>query len=355
MGGPINIKGVTSGFSRHLGGGDLEPKKRFLDSKGYSQAFKKAFKTNDLNKIKQRFKEAGLKTTRFDTFQKIKEKDFLKDIKLAAKAGIIKDSEMAKKQFRTEQVKENRDLTFKEKRSFNLLSEKTKKQLTWGGKEDNLSFGAKIAAEQQKIRDQNIRKEGDVGIESFEIMEKEGEHTLWKRYKALKDLRFRNEVARKKLKEISSQINFIKLKAKRDPAILRNYGIPEMKKDKSAWKPKILPGREGARPQDDKEKDETKVKDKTSSSQQGNVIITHSAGGSAEAGISATDKKETPVVPFSIVKGFRNSEKEAKPLPAGTKDVVLSEKSTGDIDIQEELEEQEYGFIDQDGEDVKLG
>ncbi len=351
--------------------GHLEDsKKRFLDNKGYSEAFKKALKTNDLSKVKQSFKAAGLKTNRFGTSQKIKEKDFLKDLKLATKAGIIKDSEMAKDRFRREQIKENRDLTFKEKRSFNILGSNTKKKLIWEGEKKDLSFGAKIAAEEQKVRDQDMRKAGDVGIEGFETMEKEGDSTLWNRYKALNALRYKNEAARDKLKEISSEINMIRLRAKRDPSVLRNYGIPEITKDqnKGAWKPKTLPGREGSRAQKDEDKEEDKEKDnskdKTSdkdttkskpSSSQGSISISHSAGGSAPAGIPATNKREIPVVPFSIVKGSRNFTKEVKPMSEiNTENVMPQEKNMGEIEDKGAEEEQQYGFLDQERGDVKL-
>lgn len=332
---------------------------RFLTSKGYTEALKKELGTSDIRKVKNFLKEAGLKNDRLSTFKKIKEKDFLKDLKKAEDAGVIKNFERAKIRFKREQVRENRNLTFKEGRSANVLCKKTKDRLV--AQKDTLSPGARLAIERHESRNRIIRKTGGVGIDGFQTMEKQGDSTLWERYKALKGLRYKNKLANQKFKEISSEINLIRLKAKKDPKVLRNYGIPEMQKDKSAWKPKTLPGREGARAQNNKNKEAQggKSDEGDSSSKklsQGSVDISHSSGSALPAVSGGATKKEAPVMPFSIVKGFENFPKEANVLD----DEVEAKNVIFDRDLKEKVarsdpeQAQQFGFIDEDGGDVKL-
>ncbi|MFH1187514.1 MAG: hypothetical protein V1688_01485, partial [bacterium] len=223
MGG--QIKGVTSGFTRDFG-----EKSGLLTSKGYSNALKKVSGTNNARKL---FKESGLKTKRFSTSQAIKKEDFFKDLKEAKKVGIIKNIETARNKYREMAKREELNLERKEGSIFNSLSKAAKHKLIWGSGNNIVSAGAKIAAERQKVRDQNLRKAGDVGIAGFQTLEKQGDSTLWRRYKILKDAPHKNTMAIRKLKEISSDIDLIKLKAKRNPLVLHRYGIPETQKEKS--------------------------------------------------------------------------------------------------------------------------
>lgn len=351
MSGPINIKGVTDGgFIRNFGGGAQSANNRFLTSTGYGQVLKKIFKINDLRKIKENFKAAGLETNRFSTFKKIKENDFLKDLKEADKVGIVKDLEIARNKFKGMQKQEELDLRRKEESIFNNLNKAAKHKLVWGRGNNIKSIGAKIAAELQRKRDQDLRKTGDEGIHSFRTLEKLGDRTLWERYKLLRDAPHKNATAIRKLREISSDINLIKLKAKKDSSILHRYGIPEMQQEKGALdKSKVHPPSASRRSGQKLEVEGETPKTKSQSSKWNVSISQSSSGGLAATG--EANRREAPALPFTVVGGFKNFTEKVEPSleRVVVENIALNEKSQENIRRAISTQERQYGFINQAG------
>lgn len=315
---------------------------------GYTQAMKKALGVDNLRKVKEQFKKAGMTTSKFDTHGIVRERELVKDLHKLAKAGVLNKSvQSAFTSIQKEQVRENKDLTNKEKRIFHGLQKTTKKELLWGRSSESLDLspGAKMAYDQTKEQEiQNMKtKFGIVGYEAMRANE-----DLGKKIRLLEDIRHKTASANKELQNLKMEEVAIRERALKRPDLLARYGLQRISKahdsdslQKIVGGPKADEKTIAGKTNEDKEDDK-----KTNTNQSTPRVNTSSENATIDP--EFFKNKEVTTIPFTKVvakaKNYNDLKNEAiinKITEEATPKIIPKEKSD---------DEKTYGFINNDDE-----